>query len=94
VRERARAAITKALALEPESAEARGSNAGCQFWLDWDYAGAVASAQQAIAPNANHALAHFHLAHTPSNVGEQGYVPPDNVALIFAGLGDLESALD
>lgn len=68
-REMARAAIERALALDPDSAEARGSEAGFRFWLEWDYAGAVASARRAIELNSNHALAHYYLAHTLSNIG-------------------------
>lgn len=70
VRGMARAAIEKALELDPDSAEARSSEAGFNFWLGWDYTGAVASARRAIELNANHALAHFYLAHTLSNIGE------------------------
>lgn len=70
VREMARSAIAKALELDSDSAEARGSDAGFKFWLGWDYTGAVASAQRAIELNANQALAHFYLAHTLSNIGE------------------------
>ena len=139
----ARSAIERAPALDAESAEARGSDAGFRFRLGWDYTGAVASARRAIALNSNPALAHFYLAHTLSNSGEhtealeccsnarmssggntealsiaghvhaasgeraeaeqkiheflarrrEHYVPPYNVALVFAGLGDLDSAL-
>lgn len=70
VREMARSAIAKALDLDADSAEARGSDAGFRFWLGWDYGGAVASAQRAIELNSNHALGHFYLAHTLSNIGE------------------------
>jgi TolB-like protein/Flp pilus assembly protein TadD len=70
VRERARTAIVKALELDPVSAEAHSSDAGFRFWLEWDYRGAVSSAQRALELNSNHALAHFYLAHTLSNIGE------------------------
>lgn len=70
VRGSAEAAILKALALDPESAEARSSEAGFRFWLGWDYTGATASARRAIGLNANCTLAHFYLAHTRSNVGD------------------------
>ena len=70
VREMAQSAIVKALELDPDSAEARDADAGFKFWLQWDYTGAVASAQRAIELNPNHAPAHFHLAHTLSNIGE------------------------
>jgi TolB-like protein/Flp pilus assembly protein TadD len=70
VRETARAAIAKALELDPDAAEARSSDAGFKFWLEWDYPGAVTSARRAIELNSNHSLAHFYLAHTLSNIGE------------------------
>jgi TolB-like protein/Tfp pilus assembly protein PilF len=70
VREMARSAITKALEMDPHSAEAHGSDAGFRFWLAWDYTGAVAAARRAIELNFNDALAHYYLAHTLSNIGE------------------------
>lgn len=70
VREIARSALMKALELDRESAATLASEAGFKFWLGWDYAGAVASAQRAIELNSNHALGHFYLAHTLSNIGE------------------------
>lgn len=68
----AESAIMKALARDPDSAETRSSEAGFKFWLEWDYAGASASARRAIELNSNCALAHFYLAHTCSNIGEHG----------------------
>ena len=70
VREIAQSAIMKALELDSDAAAARASEAGFKFWLGWDYGGAVDSARRAIALNSNHALAHFYLAHTLSNIGE------------------------
>ena len=70
VREMAGSAIVKALELDSDSAEAHDCEAGFRFWLEWDYPGAVASARRAIELNPNHAPAHFHLAHTLSNIGE------------------------
>jgi TolB-like protein/Flp pilus assembly protein TadD len=70
VRETAASAIAKALELDPDSAAARGSDAGFRFWLGWDFRGAIACAQRAIELNSNLALAHFYLAHTLSNIGE------------------------
>jgi TolB-like protein/Flp pilus assembly protein TadD len=70
VRETARSAIAKALELDSDSAEAHGSDAGFRFWIRWDYAGAIACARRAIELNSNHALAHYYLAHTLSNIGE------------------------
>ena len=69
VREQAGSAISKALAGEPDSAEARSSEAGFRFWLEWDYTGASACARRAIELNSNCALGHFYLAHTCSNTG-------------------------
>jgi TolB-like protein/Flp pilus assembly protein TadD len=66
----AKRAILKALGVNPDSAEAHGSDAGFRFWLDWDFVGAKAAARRGIELNANYALAHFYLAHTLSNTGE------------------------
>lgn len=70
VRGMAESAITKALARDPDSAEAHSSQAGFKFWLGWDYKGAVASAQRAIELNSNCALGHYYLAHARSNIGD------------------------
>jgi TolB-like protein/Flp pilus assembly protein TadD len=66
----AKAVISKALELNPNSAEAHSSYAGYKFWLDWDFSGAKAAARRGIELNANYALAHFYLAHALSNTGE------------------------
>jgi TolB-like protein/Tfp pilus assembly protein PilF len=65
----AKAAIARALALDPESAEAHNSDATIKFWFDWDFDGAEAAARKAISLNANYFLAHLYLAHVLSNVG-------------------------
>lgn len=70
VRETARVAIAKALELDPDSADARGSDAGFKFWLAWDFEGAKEAARRAIELNSNHAPARFYLAHALSNTGE------------------------
>lgn len=70
VREMAESAIMKALARDPDSADARSSEAGFKFWLGWDYTGAVASARRATELNSNCALGHYYLAHARSNIGE------------------------
>src|SRR5260370_167665 len=44
----ARAAIARALELEPDSAEAHNSDATIKFWFDWDFNGAEAAAREAI----------------------------------------------
>src|SRR5260370_24208563 len=65
----AKAAITRALELGPDSAEAHNSDATIKFWFDWDFYGAEAAAREAISLNSNYSLAHLYLAHILSNVG-------------------------
>ncbi len=65
----AKAAIARALQLEPDSAEAHTSDATTKFWFDWDFEGAEAAARRAITLNENYSLAHLYLAHVLSNVG-------------------------
>jgi len=65
----AKLAVTRALELDPDSAEARTSAATAKFWFDWDFKGAEASARRAIQLNENYPLAHLYLAHVLSNVG-------------------------
>jgi TolB-like protein/Flp pilus assembly protein TadD len=65
----AKAAVTKALQLDPYSAEARSCDAAIKFWFEWEFAAAEQGARQAIALNANYAPAHLYLAHILSNVG-------------------------
>jgi TolB-like protein/Flp pilus assembly protein TadD len=65
----AKAAIARALELDPESAEAHNADAAIKFWFDWDFGGAEAAARKAISLNSNYSLAHLYLAHVLSNVG-------------------------
>jgi TolB-like protein/Flp pilus assembly protein TadD len=65
----AKAAITRALALDPESAEAHNADATFKFWFEWDFEGAEAATRKAISLNSNYFLAHLYLAHVLSNVG-------------------------
>ena len=65
----AKAAITRALALDQDSAEAHNSEAAIKFWFDWDFEGAEAAARRAVSLNSNYSLAHLYLAHVLSNVG-------------------------
>jgi TolB-like protein/Flp pilus assembly protein TadD len=65
----AKAAITRALELGEDSAEAHNSDAAAKFWFDWNFAGAEAAARRAISLNSNYSLAHLYLAHVLSNVG-------------------------
>jgi len=65
----AKAAITQALALGQDSAEAHNSEAAIKFWFDWDFEGAEAAARRAVSLNSSYSLAHLYLAHVLSNVG-------------------------
>ncbi len=65
----AKAAITRALALGQDSAEAHNSDAAVKFWFDRDFVGAEATARNAVALTPNYSLAHLYLAHILSNVG-------------------------
>lgn len=65
----AKAAVAKALQLDPTSAEAYSCGAAIGFWFDWDFAAAEAAARTAIRLNSNYCTAHFYLAHILSNVG-------------------------
>jgi Flp pilus assembly protein TadD len=65
----ARAAVDKALQIEPYSAEAHGSDAAIKFWYEWDFSAAETAARKAIALNANYWMAHLWLGHVLSNVG-------------------------
>jgi TolB-like protein/DNA-binding winged helix-turn-helix (wHTH) protein len=56
--DKARAAIVKALALDPSLAEAHATLAVIKFSIDWDWAGADAEWKQAIAISPNLASAH------------------------------------
>jgi tetratricopeptide (TPR) repeat protein len=65
----AKTAVSRALQLAPNSAEAHTSDATAKFWFDWDFAGAEAAARRALQLNENYSLAHLYLAHVLSNVG-------------------------
>ena len=66
---RLKTAITRALQLDPDSAEAHTSDAAAKFWFDWDFKAAEMAARQAISLNENYSLAHLYLAHVLSNIG-------------------------
>jgi TolB-like protein/Flp pilus assembly protein TadD len=67
---RVKPAITRALELDPYSAEAHTSDASAKFWFDWDFKGAETKARRAISLNENYMLAYLFLAHTLSNTGQ------------------------
>ncbi|HET8898088.1 MAG TPA: winged helix-turn-helix domain-containing protein, partial [Rhodanobacteraceae bacterium] len=67
---RSDAAIAKALALDPDSAEAYAARGFNQFWYHWDWPAAEASLERAIQLNPNEPFAHFVLAHLLNNTGQ------------------------
>jgi TolB-like protein/Flp pilus assembly protein TadD len=66
----ARIAATRAVELDPESAETHTADATVKFLYDWDFKGAEAAARRAIQLNENYSLAHMFLAHVLSNTGQ------------------------
>jgi len=64
-----KSAISQALQLDPESAEAHTCDAAMKFWFEWDFAGTEVAARRAIELNENYSLAHLYLAHMFSNTG-------------------------
>jgi TolB-like protein/Tfp pilus assembly protein PilF len=67
---KAQAAAERALAIEPDSAEAHTSQGTIRFWFHWDWQGAEQANRKAIQLNANYSMAHLMLAHTLSNIGQ------------------------
>lgn len=65
----AQAAVDKALAIDPELAEAHASRGFIQFWYGWDWVGAEASLKRAIALNPSLAEARLAYAHLLFNLG-------------------------
>jgi TolB-like protein/DNA-binding winged helix-turn-helix (wHTH) protein/Flp pilus assembly protein TadD len=53
-----RAAVEKALELDPTLAEAHALRGDIKFWFDWDWSGAEADLKRTILLNPNNALAH------------------------------------
>jgi DNA-binding winged helix-turn-helix (wHTH) protein/TolB-like protein/Flp pilus assembly protein TadD len=72
----AKAAVEKALAIDPDSAEAYASKGFIEFWYDWDWARSEASLRHAIALDGNLAEAHFALAHLLNNIGRPEEAAP------------------
>ncbi|MDB6164230.1 MAG: hypothetical protein JWL98_1662, partial [Xanthomonadaceae bacterium] len=65
----AKTAVEKALAIDPNSAEAYASKGFIEFWYDWDWARAEASLRRALALDGNLAEAHLALSHLLINTG-------------------------
>lgn len=63
------AEIDRALAIDPQSAEAYLAKGFNQFWYDWDWAGAEASLRHSLTLNPNLAETHYALAHLLNNIG-------------------------
>lgn len=72
----AKIASTRAVQLDPDSAETHTADATVKFWYDWDFKGAEAAARQAIQLNENYSLAHMYLAHVLSNTGRHDQALP------------------
>lgn len=65
----AEAAVAKALAIDPDSAEAYNERGALQFWYRWDWPAAETSLRHAIALDPNLVNAHLALAHLYNNIG-------------------------
>lgn len=72
----AKAAVAKALAIDPDSAEAYAAKGFIEFWYDWNWAAAETSLRHAIALDGNLADAHLALAHLLSNIGRAEEAAP------------------
>ena len=59
----ARAAVAKALELDPNLAEAHGSLAKIKLWYDWDWAGSEREFRRAIELNPNDSMIHTGYSH-------------------------------
>ncbi|MGH7678649.1 MAG: protein kinase domain-containing protein [Gemmatimonadaceae bacterium] len=71
----ARAAIARALALDPRNAEGLAADAFAKFWLDWDFVGAEQAVRRALEVNPNDAKTHETYAALLVNLGrhEESY---------------------
>ncbi|UHQ20285.1 winged helix-turn-helix domain-containing protein [Lysobacter sp. KIS68-7] len=65
----AKAAVERALAIDPNLAEAYSSQGFIRFWYDWDWSGSEASFKHALALNPSLAEAHLGYAHLLANMG-------------------------
>jgi Tfp pilus assembly protein PilF len=62
----ARAAVAKALELDPNLAEAHGALARIKLWYDWDWTGAEREFRRAIELNPNDSMNHRNVFALPS----------------------------
>src|SRR5215510_12744467 len=96
---KARAMARVALQIDEGLAEAHNALAACLFYPGWDWAGAEAEFQRAIALNPNYALAHLWYGNLLHALGRQNWVAEvkragelDPLSLVNAGgLGTIES---
>lgn len=65
----AKAAIAKAMELDPDVSDAHAVLGIIHFWYDWDWAGAEKEFRRAIADSPTSATSHIRLAHLLSNTG-------------------------
>jgi TolB-like protein/DNA-binding winged helix-turn-helix (wHTH) protein/Tfp pilus assembly protein PilF len=68
----ARAAVDKALELDPTLAEAHAKLGYIKFWFDWDWSGAEADLKRTILLNPNNAYAHFAYGGFLNHIGRSG----------------------
>src|ERR1039457_1017549 len=66
---KARAAVSKALELDGNLAEAHTSLGTIRFWFDWNWSGAEECYQRALEINPNYVVARLYRAHCLSNAG-------------------------
>lgn len=72
----AKAAVARALAIDPDLAEAHSAKGFIEFWYDWDWTRSEASLRHAVALNPNLAEAHLALAHLLANIGRAKEAEP------------------
>ena len=68
----ARAALDKALDLDPTLAEAHAMLGYIKFWFDWDWSGAEADLKRTVLLNPNNAYAHLAYGAFLNHVGRSG----------------------
>jgi len=90
----AQAAVQKALAIDPQSAEAWSSKGFIEFWYEWDWPRAEASIRRAIALNPNLPEAQLAMAHLLANIGRaQEALPYARRAIALDPLSPLINSL-
>ena len=67
---RAKSSIARAIALEPDNADAVAVSGFCRCWFDWDFDTAVAEMRRAVDLNPGSATAHYNLTIVLANLGD------------------------